>query len=84
LPGVCIYREPEEERITMAREISDNKIKYRPKPGSLIPFDEKIKEYKGITGDPEIVRKAWENIEKAWENIEEYATRFVWMCLTDI
>jgi hypothetical protein len=61
----------------MAREISDNKIKYRPKPGSLIPFDEKIKEYKGITGDPEIVRKAW-------ENIEEYATRFVWMCLTDI
>jgi hypothetical protein len=67
----------EKRRITMARETSDGMAKYRPRPGSLIPFDEKIREYKGITGDPEIVRKAW-------ANIEEYAARFVWMCLTDI
>jgi hypothetical protein len=63
--------------MTMARETPESRIKYRPQPGSLIPFDEKIREYKGITGNPDIVRKAW-------ENIVEYATRFVWMCLTDI
>lgn len=58
-------------------------IKYRPNPGVLIPWEEKLAELNrgtdsgSITGDPRIIRKAW-------ENIEEYATRFVWMCLTDI
>jgi hypothetical protein len=58
-------------------------VKYRPKPGVLIPWEKKREELealsggKGITGDPEIIRKAW-------EDIEAYAARFVWMCLTDI
>ena len=58
-------------------------VKYRPKPGELIPWVRKLEELnKGtdsgsITGDPEIIRNAW-------ENIEQYAARFVWMCLTDI
>jgi hypothetical protein len=55
----------------------DKRIKYRSKPGVLIPFEEKLKEYGSITGDADIIKKAW-------EDIEEYATRFVWMCLTDI
>ena len=56
---------------------SDERIKYKPKPGSLIPFDEKLKELEKITGSEEIIKDSW-------EKVEEYATRFVWMCLTDI
>ena len=56
---------------------SDKRVKYKPKPGSLIPFDEKMKEFEKITGSEEIIKDSW-------EKVEEYATRFVWMCLTDI
>jgi hypothetical protein len=65
------------------RRANTSFIKYRPKPGELIPWIEKLDELNAlnesgsITGDPEIIRKAW-------EDIEQYATRFVWMCLTDI
>ena len=55
----------------------DERLKYRPGPGELQPFEEKLKEYRGITGDEDVIRKAW-------QNIEVYATRFVWMVLTDI
>ena len=61
----------------MSEDKTDERIKYKPKPGSLIPFEEKLKEYEKITGDERIIKSAW-------EKIEEYATRFVWMCLTDI
>lgn len=57
--------------------VKDERINYRPRPGVLIPFEEKLKEYGGITGDEDLIRKAW-------ENIEVHATRFVWMVLTDI
>jgi len=55
----------------------DERLKYRPQPGELQPFEEKLKEYGAVTGDEDVIRKAW-------ENIEVYATRFVWMVLTDI
>ena len=67
----------EKEFAKMSSNETDKKIRYNPKPGSLIPFAEKLKEYEEITGDEEI-------IQNAWEKVEEYATRFVWMCLTDI
>jgi len=28
------------------------------------PIEEKLKEYEGITGDKDLIRKAWENIEQ--------------------
>jgi len=57
--------------------LKDERLKYRPKPGVLKPFDAELKEYEAITGDKDVIRKAW-------ENVEVYATRFVWMVLTDI
>jgi hypothetical protein len=59
------------------RTARDERLKYRPKPGVLQPFEEKQKEFGQITGDEAVIRKAW-------ENIEVYANRFVWMVLTDI
>ena len=64
--------------------MSDNGVvKYRPGPGELVPFEHKRKELESLSdsgtimGDPDIIRRAW-------EDIEQYAARFVWMCLTDI
>ncbi len=57
--------------------LKDERIKYKQRPGVLKPFEEKLKEYEEITGDKDVIKKAW-------ENIEVYATRFVWMVLTDI
>lgn len=54
--------------------MKDEKLK--PKPGELIPWEEKIKEYEQILGDEKILKKAW-------EEIEVLANRFVWFCLTD-
>jgi hypothetical protein len=59
------------------RTAKDERIKYKPRPGVLKPFEEKLREYEGMTGDEDVIRKAW-------ENIEVYANRFVWMVLTDI
>lgn len=58
-------------------KLKSKAVKYKPQPGVLRPFDEKFKEYGGITGDEDVIRKAW-------ENVEVYANRFVWMVLTDI
>lgn len=55
----------------------DDRLKYKPKPGVLIPFEEKEKEFEKIMGDREIVKTQW-------ENVEAIANRFIWMCLTDI
>jgi len=57
--------------------VKDERLKYKPRSGVLIPFEEKLKEYEKLTGDQDVIRKAW-------ENIEVYANRFVWMVLTDI
>jgi hypothetical protein len=61
----------------MADSNKDQWLKYKPKPGVLIPFEEKLKEFGALKGDPDIIKKAW-------EDIEQYANRFIWMCLTDI
>ncbi len=33
------------------------------KPGVCIPWEEKIKEYPTILGDPKILQKSWEEID---------------------
>ncbi len=47
-----------------------------PKPGELIPFEVREKEYKEVMGDKEILKKEW-------VKIEVIANRFLWAILTD-
>jgi len=49
---------------------------YRPKPGELIPWKEKIKDYAKIEGDEKL-------FERVWNDMEKIANRFIWFCLTD-
>lgn len=44
------------------------------KPGVCIPWEEKLKELPGISGDKELV-------QRVWENIEELGYTFIWQCL---
>ena len=46
-----------------------------PRPGVCIPWEQKVKEFPQIKGDPMIVRKAW-------EEIDDLAYQYVWFCLT--
>ncbi len=48
----------------------------KPKPGEIIPFEVREKEYKKIMGDKELIKKEW-------EKIEVIANRFIWAILTD-
>ena len=50
--------------------------KIRVKPGELIPWKVREKEYEKILGDKEIIKKEW-------ERIEILANRFIWAILTD-
>jgi hypothetical protein len=50
----CIYDRKE-------IEMPDEKIE--KKPGVCIPWEEKIKEYEKITGDAELIKKVWEDID---------------------
>ncbi len=36
---------------------------HRPQPGVCLPFEEKLKELPPITGDAQLVRQVWDNIE---------------------
>lgn len=54
---------PEEKKEEIAR-----------KPGVCIPWEEKVKEYKEIMGDEEIVKKVW-------EDIDTLAYVYIWFCL---
>jgi hypothetical protein len=45
------------------------------KPGVCIPWEERIQEYPKIMGDPDIVRKAWEDMDML-------AYLYVWFTLT--
>ena len=47
-----------------------------PKPGELIPWEEREGEIKEIMGDKQI-------IQKEWKKIEETAYKFVWGSLID-
>jgi len=44
------------------------------KPGVCIPWEEKIKEYEKITGDKEIVKNVW-------EDVDNLAYQYIWFCL---
>ena len=55
--------------------MSGEKIKVRP--GTLIPWEQRVKEYEKILGDKEILKKEW-------ERLEVLANRFIWFCLTDL
>ena len=48
----------------------------KPKPGEIIPFEVREKEYKIIMGDKELIKTEW-------EKIEVIANRFIWAILTD-
>jgi hypothetical protein len=54
--------------------MADEKVKVRP--GVLIPWEVREKEYEKIMGDKEILKQEW-------ENIEIIANRFIWAILTD-
>lgn len=44
------------------------------KPGVCIPWEEKVKEYEKITGDEELIKRVW-------EDIDNLAYIFIWFCL---
>jgi len=46
----------------------------KPKPGSCIPWEDKLKELPTITGDRDLVQRIWEDIDKM-------GNMFIWQCL---
>ncbi len=54
--------------------MSDETRKNVRKPGVCIPWEEKRKEYEKITGDKEIVKKVW-------EEVDDLAYQYIWFCL---
>ena len=48
--------------------------KIEKKPGECIPWEEKIKEYEKITGDTELIKRVW-------EDIDGMAYIYIWFCL---
>ena len=54
--------------------MSEEKGKTAKKPGVCIPWEEKIKEYEKITGDKEIVKNVW-------EDVDNLAYQYIWFCL---
>ncbi len=54
--------------------MSEEKGKIAKKPGVCIPWEEKIKEYEKITGDKEIVKNVW-------EDVDNLAYQYIWFCL---
>jgi len=48
--------------------------KAKSKPGVCIPWEEKRKEIKAISGDEELVKKIW-------EDNEALAYMYIWQCL---
>lgn len=54
--------------------MSEEKEKTAKKPGVCIPWEEKIKEYEKITGDKEIVKTVW-------EDVDSLAYQYIWFCL---
>jgi hypothetical protein len=43
-------------------------------PGVCIPWEEKLKELPPITGDPQLVRQVW-------ENVDSLGYTYIWHCL---
>jgi uroporphyrinogen-III decarboxylase len=45
-----------------------------PRPGVCLPWEEKAKDYPQVTGDRELVRKVW-------EDVDAYGTVYIWQLL---
>ena len=45
-----------------------------PKPGECIPWEVKSKEFPKITGDEELIKKSW-------QDVDALAYMYVWQCL---
>ena len=43
-------------------------------PGVCIPWEERVKEYAGIQGDPQVV-------ERVWKEIDGLGYLYLWFCL---
>lgn len=52
----------------------DGRLQPRVKPGVCFPWDDKLKELSGISGDKELLRRIW-------ENIDGLGNTFIWQCL---
>jgi hypothetical protein len=46
----------------------------RPRPGTCFPWEERAKELPEITGNPDLVRKIW-------EDIDSFGNMFIWQLL---
>jgi hypothetical protein len=44
------------------------------RPGVCVPWEEKVKEWPPITGDAQLVKKVW-------EDVDAMAYTFVWHCV---
>ena len=54
--------------------MSEKDRKKKPKPGVCIPWEEKKKELGEISGDQDLVKKTW-------EDIDALAYTYIWHCL---
>ena len=43
-------------------------------PGACIPWEQRVKEYTQLLGDPKVV-------QKSWEEIDTLAYLYIWFCL---
>jgi hypothetical protein len=55
----------------------EQETKRRPAPGVCIPWEQRVKEYPQILGDPEVVKKAWEQTDMLaylwiWANLIQF------------
>ena len=53
--------------------MSDDK-KPRLEPGVCIPWEQRVKEYRKLLGDPEVVKKVWKQTDML-------AYLYIWACL---
>jgi len=44
------------------------------KPGVCVPWEEKVKEFPALSGDPELVKRIW-------EQTDSLAYTYIWQCL---
>ncbi len=68
------YRTDSAVRTRPAAETDARGRNPRSKPGVCIPWEEKVQELPPISGDPELVRRIW-------EDTDSLGNMFIWQCL---
>jgi len=65
-----------EDSLTHPEQITAMADKEKPTrpPGTCIPWDEKRKEFPKITGDEQLIKRIW-------ENIDALGYVYIWQCL---